>query len=96
MSNWTVSTANLPVFLHGTPQCRVRTDGKVWEVYTTVGFPLPNGSVEEYVAELLERSAGLVETDLEFFNGNDEYPAEAEVSGWRAATPEELALLNAK
>lgn len=96
MNNWTESEANLPVFLNGSPKTRVRTNGVQWQVFTTRSFPLPNGSVEEYLAEVKERTADLCDTDLEFFSGNEEYSAEGTVSGWRDATAEEKELLNAK
>lgn len=96
MANWAVSTANLPVFLNGTPSTQVRTDGTNWQVYTVQAFPLPGGSVEEYLSEVKGNTEGLFDTDLEFFSANEYYAAEATVSGWRAATPEELAVLNAE
>lgn len=96
MNNWTESNANLPVFLNGSRETRVRTNGVLWQVFTTMNFPLPIGSVEEYLAEIKERTMGLQDTDLDFFGGNDAYNAEATVSGWRDATAEEEEILNAK
>lgn len=94
-NGWNVSSARVPLGSYMMPQVRkVRTKDGIFQVQHQRSLPLPYGdSFSIWVEDMKVTLGDLEDSVVDYENANEEYSTEINATGWLAATPEQLAVL---